>query len=1082
MFKVFVSYAHEDNTKNSCEAVYEIFTKLDSLVKSMKNLELWNDGKIPIGEKWHETIQKALEDANVAILLLSKKFFKSEYIKEHEISKIFEAWKDGSKILFPIIINDVEDVKKEAFLNVYSVFPNNSSTNKLESICENYSSNIDSKIDEAIKKLEQYIDKGIKPPFPFIYSKSDFKSLPKPSQSKLIGRDENIKEINNFLNLDNSESRKNKFYAIIADGGYGKSSIIYNVTKKLEADKLKIENSQYERAFGWSFYNQGQHTTYNSSDEFFDNALEFFAFDNVFKRISENAYEPEENLLYNLSHEEKVILDFIKEHKIIDDNSNNTKSSIEIFRNIEKSLPEKNLKNEILVFLIKQYNTLIVLDGLETLQTTIIQGANENLGGELSDNKLRTFLDKIKGYNSTKETKIIFTSRQTIREIDEDQNKKLDKLSAKYSLELFNKVVENSNVLEDKKDIEDLVNNKLQKIPLIIVLYASYIKNHYSNHIWDGLGVELNETYTEQAERILEHNVKKLNGQKEFYIEFLQIVSLFDRPMHINEFEYLINIHKANLSIRNQEKSDLNGMYNKLAEISLIQKDEQNRYFDMHPIVKEYFNKEFSKPDKIKEYNNLHENLSNYFKEQADNETEEKNKILLYFRSAYHLTKAQKYNEAWNMYDKYISKGSEFFSLRQLGMVTSNLSLFSRFFDKDWSLKVSETMNNEKLMSLLRATSHHLMTIGSTYMIKVTELEYEKKKEIYDTDNTKFQNYYDALAGLYDVYYFNGDLDKASKLTSKTNNIKDKFYDLILTSRYLNIEINKSSGYKGILSEYKKLLTKKKTYLDSIADSDLEEHYKKYNKSYYQKEKMLTLENFKNELEITDNIDEDIFKNNYDKFFDDEIDIEVFFKNIGIGYKDEYKSKLKTSKDFFPKIKDKKFLTKKKNIKLTIKNEIYYNKPHVIWEDRMDSYFLDLIISGKDKDLGLNVKDIEERVKHRLTYHKKAERIGYIALSYINLAKIAFIIENDNFKKQINEAINEAKKSGKKDFIFEALTTKGLLLKKNGEIDANLNEEMSSYRYISKHISCEIDYNYIVNDMKEFKSLMEKHKFQKLYV
>jgi internalin A len=93
---VFISYAHKDDQ-----------SWLDNLLKSLHwlknqyNVEFWTDRDIEPGEKWHETIQAALDRAKVAVLLVSPEFLASRYIASNELPRMLEAAEtDGMKIFW----------------------------------------------------------------------------------------------------------------------------------------------------------------------------------------------------------------------------------------------------------------------------------------------------------------------------------------------------------------------------------------------------------------------------------------------------------------------------------------------------------------------------------------------------------------------------------------------------------------------------------------------------------------------------------------------------------------------------------------------------------------------------------------------------------------------------------------------------------------------------------------------------------------------------------------------------------------------------------------------------------------------
>jgi hypothetical protein len=92
---LFISYSHND----------EVWMK--ELKKWLKPLEqsdlidVWDDTRIQPGQDWREEIQKALDDARLAILLVSQDFLTSEFISNDELPKLLDSAKNkGVEILW----------------------------------------------------------------------------------------------------------------------------------------------------------------------------------------------------------------------------------------------------------------------------------------------------------------------------------------------------------------------------------------------------------------------------------------------------------------------------------------------------------------------------------------------------------------------------------------------------------------------------------------------------------------------------------------------------------------------------------------------------------------------------------------------------------------------------------------------------------------------------------------------------------------------------------------------------------------------------------------------------------------------
>ncbi|HEY7358897.1 MAG TPA: toll/interleukin-1 receptor domain-containing protein, partial [Ktedonobacterales bacterium] len=94
---VFISYSHKDKPY------------LDRLRVHLRPQEregaitFWDDSQIKPGDHWKREIERALESAQVAILLVSADFLASDFVTEEEVRKLLAAERRGVRIL-PVIL------------------------------------------------------------------------------------------------------------------------------------------------------------------------------------------------------------------------------------------------------------------------------------------------------------------------------------------------------------------------------------------------------------------------------------------------------------------------------------------------------------------------------------------------------------------------------------------------------------------------------------------------------------------------------------------------------------------------------------------------------------------------------------------------------------------------------------------------------------------------------------------------------------------------------------------------------------------------------------------------------------------
>jgi len=104
-FTVFISYAHKDNEHHDLSRRW-----LDRLLEHLQPLVMqgqvraWSDTEIETGDRWHESIQTQLQNAKVAVLLVSPAFLASKYIRNSELPVLLMNAKNRGVIVLPIIL------------------------------------------------------------------------------------------------------------------------------------------------------------------------------------------------------------------------------------------------------------------------------------------------------------------------------------------------------------------------------------------------------------------------------------------------------------------------------------------------------------------------------------------------------------------------------------------------------------------------------------------------------------------------------------------------------------------------------------------------------------------------------------------------------------------------------------------------------------------------------------------------------------------------------------------------------------------------------------------------------------------
>jgi len=94
---LFISYTRAD--RGWVDRLQRMMAPL--LRDSRQELKLWDDSQIEPGAKWRQTIEMALQQARVALLLVSDAFLASEFVMNEEVPKLLAAAEaEGVRILW----------------------------------------------------------------------------------------------------------------------------------------------------------------------------------------------------------------------------------------------------------------------------------------------------------------------------------------------------------------------------------------------------------------------------------------------------------------------------------------------------------------------------------------------------------------------------------------------------------------------------------------------------------------------------------------------------------------------------------------------------------------------------------------------------------------------------------------------------------------------------------------------------------------------------------------------------------------------------------------------------------------------
>ncbi len=320
---VFVSYSHKD----------ELWK--DRLLPQLKALEqagvldVWEDRRIDAGDQWYPEIRAAMEKAAVSVCLISPDYLASDFCTKEEVPFMLKRCEQEGMVLLPVLLRPCV-WKVHRWLKDTQMWPRDGKTvavdfeNKwdvpfaqvAEQICDRILAGIELKkpAERSTGKLIGLIEKvlpddlsgllagifgapaaassapplagilgglrGINqtsPPPPAPAPAPPAPRWPAPEKIDItrlpstgmdvFGRD---KELN--LLDDVWEKQEVKVLSFVAWGGVGKSTLINKWLEAMQADNYRGAR----RVYAWSFYSQGTSDHAASADLFIDQALRWF--------------------------------------------------------------------------------------------------------------------------------------------------------------------------------------------------------------------------------------------------------------------------------------------------------------------------------------------------------------------------------------------------------------------------------------------------------------------------------------------------------------------------------------------------------------------------------------------------------------------------------------------------------------------------------------------------------------------------------------------------------------------------------------------------------------------------------------
>jgi tetratricopeptide (TPR) repeat protein len=443
----------------------------------------------------------------------------------------------------------------------------------------------------------------------------------------LFGRDQELELLDRAW-----RDAETNIVSIIAWGGVGKSALISYWLRRIEKDQYRGA----ERVYAWSFYRQGTSEQVISADEFIASALTWF------------------------------------------DDADPTKGTAWD-------------KGERLASLIREQRTVLVLDGLESLQFP--PGQQE---GKLKDNALQALLRELAAYNPGL---CLISTRISVADLMDFEGNTVHPLNLEHlSVQAGAQILRSQGVKGEDPELEKIAGN-YGGHSLALTLLGSYLNDVYQGDIRNLNPVDNLESdvrYGGHAQRVMAAYEKWFGDGPEAAV--LRLLGLFDRPADGQALAALRAapaIPGLTEALQHLSQTAWRQVLSKLRRAKLLAEAVAGEpdTLDAHPLVREHFGRQLrmESPAAWREGNNR---LYEHFKRSARELPDTIQEMQPLFLALVYGCNAGRHTDALHeVYLPRIMRGEQSYAARKLGAHGALLSSLIYFFeDRSWNKPVTPNL------------------------------------------------------------------------------------------------------------------------------------------------------------------------------------------------------------------------------------------------------------------------------------------------------------------------------------------------------------------------------------------------------
>lgn len=266
--RIFISYSHKLRGPEWKRRLLEHLKPFSDA----NLIQAWDDEQIPGGWRWEREIEKAIQVARLAVILLTKEALESEFILERELAPLSQREKDGL-IVIPILCEpcawNEHPWLKQVQIRPFEAKPLSTITDaaELQRVLRRLATEV---AEELGRSTLAQTRPAAKPPGEVRAYLDKFPLTRGPGLriEKLIGREQELA----LLDLAFAQPHT-AIVSLVAWGGVGKTMLVQQWLQTLQRKGW----FGTRRVYAWSFYSQGtKEDRQASEDSFLAHALAWF--------------------------------------------------------------------------------------------------------------------------------------------------------------------------------------------------------------------------------------------------------------------------------------------------------------------------------------------------------------------------------------------------------------------------------------------------------------------------------------------------------------------------------------------------------------------------------------------------------------------------------------------------------------------------------------------------------------------------------------------------------------------------------------------------------------------------------------